>query len=160
MTAPHEALQGADHVLLDFDGPVCAAFSTITDGQIAEALRRYLNQQGWPVSDELRTIIDPLDILANTADVNADMTVAFGAELTHWEHHAVHCAASAPGVREVLVWLAATRRTVTIVSNNAPSPPRATCTRSVSAPTSPASRAELLSIFGVSNPTRTYYDKP
>lgn len=121
MTAPHEVLQAAEHVLLDFDGPVCAAFNTITDGQIAEALRQYLAQQGWPPSDELRTITDPLDVLAHTVHLSADLAVAVEAELTRWECHAVHYADPTRGVHEVLSWLAKTDRTVTIVSNNAPS---------------------------------------
>src|SRR5699024_3104943 len=121
MTAPHQVLRRADHVLLDFDGPVCAAFTTITDGRIAEALRQYLADHGHAPPAALRDTTEPLDVLAYTAGVSAELATAVEAELTRWECHAVRYADPTPHVRDVLVWLADSARSVSVVSNNATS---------------------------------------
>lgn len=108
-------------MLLDFDGPVCAAFTTITDSRIADALRQYMGEHGHPPPAALRDTTEPLDVLAYTTGVSAELATAVEAELTRWECHAVRYADPTPHVRDVLVWLADSARSVTVVSNNATS---------------------------------------
>src|SRR5699024_1392673 len=110
MTVPQQVLRRADRVLLDFDGPVCAAFTTITDGRIAEALRRYLHQQGHTPAEELSATAEPLDVLAYAAGVSPELAVAVEAELTRWECHAVRYAEPTPALRDVLAWLTDSER--------------------------------------------------
>jgi len=119
MTPANEVLQQADHVLLDFDGPVCAVFSTITNAEVTNALRACLTEHGHTPTDELRHATDPFDVLAYALGISTGLAAAVEAEFTRWEQHAVQYAAETPGIREALAWITGSGRSVTIISNNA-----------------------------------------
>lgn len=121
MTSAHETLCRADHVLLDFDGPVCAVFAAVTDSQVADALRTGFAEQGRTLPEVLATATDPFDMLTYAAEISPQLARVVEAEFSRWEQRAVVEAPPTPGVRDVLAWMTNTRRTVTIVSNNATS---------------------------------------
>src|SRR5699024_6403223 len=121
MTPALRALHTAEHVLMDFDGPICAVFAQVTDAEVANALRTSLAAHGHPVPRKLATTTDPFAILADVANAAADMTRLIEAELSHWERHAVIHAERTPGIAEVMRRIHESGRSVTVVSNNAAS---------------------------------------
>lgn len=128
MTPAHDVLRQADHVLLDFDGPVCAVFSTITNTEVTNGLRACLTEHGHTPTDELRHATDPFDVLAYALGISADLAAAVEAEFTRWEQHAVQYAAETPGIRDTLAWITQSGHSITIVTNNAVSAVTAYCT--------------------------------
>lgn len=119
MTPAHEVLRRAEHVLLDFDGPVCALFGTVTDSEVADVLRTAVVERGYAVSDELRTATDPFDMLTYAARLGPEVAAAVEAEFTRWERRAALRAAATAGARDVLTWINQSGRSIMIVSNNA-----------------------------------------
>ena len=119
MTPAHDVLRQADHVLLDFDGPVCAVFGTVTDSEVADALRTALAERGYTLSEELRTATDPFDMLSYATEVGVELATAVEAEFSRWEQRAVLRTQATTGTHDVLVWITESGRSVTIVSNNA-----------------------------------------
>lgn len=128
MTPAHEVVRQADHVLLDFDGPVCAVFSTITNAEVTNALRACPTEHGHTPTDALHHATDPFNVLAYALGNSADLAATVEAEFTRWECRAIRYAHPTAGAREVLAWLAHSGRTVTIVSNNAVSAITTYCT--------------------------------
>jgi HAD superfamily hydrolase (TIGR01509 family) len=109
-------LAGRAHVLLDFDGPVCALYAGMPASAVASRLREQ-------VRAELAVILrddtdDPLDVLRDIHACAPDDSVAAHAMLTALELAAVKSARPTPGADDLIATARSTARTVTVVSNN------------------------------------------
>lgn len=115
MTVPiSELLARAPNVLLDFDGPVCAIFSGITDRVVADQLQTLI---GVSLTRPGATD-DPFDVLRAAAEVGPDVARRANDELTKLEIAATATAQPTPGIDVALSRLCASGHTITIVSNN------------------------------------------
>lgn len=119
VTTAQATILRAEHILLDFDGPVCAVFGVIADHTVADALRATLASTGQQVTGQLATTTDPFAVLTYAATLPVGTAAEVEAECRRREQEAVSQAPATPHVRELLLWLRDTGRTVTIVSNNA-----------------------------------------
>lgn len=119
MTPALTALHATEHVLMDFDGPVCPVFDGVDNAVVADTLRAGLTEQGYALPEDLRDIGDPFDMLAHATNLGPAITTAVEHEFALWEQHAVRNSPATPGIRDVLSWINDTGRSVTIVINNA-----------------------------------------
>lgn len=111
------------HVLLDFDGPVCAVFGGVSARDTAAQLAADLRAQGVPLSAAVDDTNDPFDVLQAAAQHGAAQLAE--PMLRDREVSAVRLAPITPGAREALASLIASRHTITIVSNNSDAAVRA-----------------------------------
>jgi phosphoglycolate phosphatase len=113
-----ELLARTQHVLLDFDGPLCSVFAGITSTAVASRLSKILTGAGITPPAEVTDTDDPFDLLryalAHAPDLAATVDTAFRAE----EVAAAATAAPTPGAAETIHACHDTGRTVAIVSNN------------------------------------------
>lgn len=113
-----ELLDDVEHVMLDFDGPVCSVFAGDPAPGVAERIRAFARQH-IELPGNLRQTSDPLDFLR----LATDDTTAFGRQLGNVvrdaEVTAVHTASATPGALNVFTAAKRTERTLSIVSNNA-----------------------------------------
>jgi phosphoglycolate phosphatase len=113
-----ELLARTQHVLLDFDGPICSVFATITSTAVASRLSKILTGAGITPPAEITDTDDPFNILhyalAYAPELAATVEAAFRAE----EVAVVVTAAPTPGAAETIQACHDTGRTVAIVSNN------------------------------------------
>lgn len=113
-----ELIAHTQHVLLDFDGPICSVFAGITARAVASRLSKVLTNAGITPLTEVTDTDDPFDLLryalAHTPELTATVETAFRAE----EVAAIATAAPTPGVAEAIHACHDTGRTVAIVSNN------------------------------------------
>jgi HAD superfamily hydrolase (TIGR01662 family) len=116
-----QLLEERRHVLLDFDGPVCAVFGRRGSRHAADAVRRALGAEEWRRIGDAKPSYseDPFDVL-RYAWSTLDREKADAAEraLTAYEIGAVREAPAIPGAVEAIEALRASGHTVTIVSNN------------------------------------------
>ena len=109
-------LAACDHVLLDFDGPVCAVFGGhLSDRDVAGRLKVLL---GADLPRGVRATHDPFEVLAYAAECGPSTAVVVEAQLRRLETEAVASAPVTPGVAEALRHLTSAGYTVTVVSNN------------------------------------------
>ncbi|APE37933.1 hypothetical protein BOX37_01460 [Nocardia mangyaensis] len=112
-----ELLRARRTVLLDFDGPICAVFSSITDLQVATELVAIAGAEHLPQS--VRAANDPFDVLRHAADHrDGESLVAIEARFRDLECAAVDTADPTPGAEEVLRALSARKYRVGVVTNN------------------------------------------
>ena len=118
MTAA-ELVASKKHILLDFDGPICAAFAGYGAANISRQLATLMAMEGVVVPAKLFDSPDPFELLryastpgdpALLADVNA--------EFRRLEVQAVRFAPLTPDSREVVQRLANGGHSISIVSNN------------------------------------------
>ena len=113
-----ELLAPTRHVLLDFDGPICSVFATITSTAVACRLSKILTGAGITPPTEITDTDDPFDILryalTHAPELAATVETAFRAE----EVAAAATATPTPGAVETIHACHDTGRTVAIVSNN------------------------------------------
>ena len=114
MSTLAEVLVCCPHVLLDFDGPVCAIFGGTTDRAVADQLRA--NLPGLP--DDVTGSSDPFDVLRHAATLGPAVLAEVAHEFTQLELQAVATATPTPGTTEAIAALRAAGHTITIVSNN------------------------------------------
>jgi HAD superfamily hydrolase (TIGR01662 family) len=116
-----QLLEERRHVLLDFDGPVCAVFGTHGSAHAADAVRRALGATAWrEMGDHTASYTDdPFDVL-RYAWAHLDRQKAESAEqaLTAYEVRAVADLSLTIGAAEAIESLRTSGHTVTIVSNN------------------------------------------
>jgi phosphoglycolate phosphatase-like HAD superfamily hydrolase len=108
------------HVLLDFDGPVCAVYGGTTSRAVADHLRERLRDGGAAVPADIVDTEDPLDVLRYAATVDAGWLARIESEFVAQEVTAVATATPTPGAAEAMSALVAAGATITIVSNNSP----------------------------------------
>lgn len=111
-------LAGVPHVLLDFDGPVCAVFGGTSDRAVADALRAKLDGLAGLLPPEVADSRDPFDVLRYAATLGPDRAAEIEASLTGLELDAVATATPTAGAGEAITALRHAGKTVTIVSNN------------------------------------------
>ncbi len=109
----------AEVLLLDFDGPVCAAFEGVPAPLVADQLREVLAQGG---HTELPQIIknaeDPFDVFEYAATLGPDEASYVEASLRAHEMESVESASPTKGSKELLQFWKHSRRQTAIVSNN------------------------------------------
>lgn len=116
MTIAAELLADREHVLFDFDGPVCALFAGVTDRAVADRLRVFL---GADLPADVATTHDPFAVLRYARTRSDTTRQVVERELRRQELAAVETATETPGIRDTLRGLAVTGHILTIVSNNA-----------------------------------------
>lgn len=115
---PAEIVARSAHVLLDFDGPVCAVFGEITDRAVANELRAEGATRGLSFPADIAETSDPFEVLKFAAQEDASTAEQLEERFREYEVVAVDSAPATPGTPEFLERLAAERKAVTIVSNN------------------------------------------
>ena len=119
---PGDSIEGivrrSAHVLLDFDGPVCAIFGGITAPVIAEQFRTALRRVPVSLPPGARDADDPLEVFRQVADLGPDVAETAQRILTRLETRAARAARATQGSSDLMRTADATGRTVTIVSNN------------------------------------------
>lgn len=112
-----ELLAERDHVLLDFDGPVCGIFGgPVNDHDVADRLKQLL---GDVLPADIANTHDPFDVLGYSASCGPATAKVVDTQLSRLEGEAVVSAPEAPGAADALRSLHGAGFTITIVSNNA-----------------------------------------
>ena len=106
------------HLLLDFDGPVCAVFSAIPSSDVADELRAALRAAEVPIPQPVTGADDPLEVFQVVARWHPDAAPLAQRELTRLELRAITGARPTEGAADLIGTARSTGRTVTIVTNN------------------------------------------
>jgi beta-phosphoglucomutase-like phosphatase (HAD superfamily) len=106
------------HVLLDFDGPVCAVYGGTSSQVVAGHLRDRLRAGGAAVPPDIADTDDPLDVLRYASTVGRECLSRIESAFVELEVAAVATATPTPGAPEAMSALVAAGRSITIVSNN------------------------------------------
>jgi phosphoglycolate phosphatase len=112
-----ELLARCPNILLDFDGPVCSVFTSLTSEEVSRRLYVRLHQAGAPLSDGSAPA-DPFDVLHRVKSVAPRFSDLAESALSELELEAVRTARPTIHVIELLQALADAERHVVIVSNN------------------------------------------
>ncbi|MPY83508.1 MAG: HAD-IIIA family hydrolase [Actinophytocola sp.] len=118
MSDARGVLRHAKHVLLDFDGPVCAVFGGVEDHAVAARLRGPLSEHGITVPDEVASATDPFSVLAFAATVDESTACRTESAFRAEELDAVRSAPQTDHIDTLLKKLHAEGKSVSIVSNN------------------------------------------
>lgn len=113
-----ELLARTPHVLLDFDGPMCAVFTSISSAQATSALAASIEQLGVRVPVDLRQSADPFVLLSFVAEHAPEHTAAAERSLARLEVAGVQAATPTAHLLSALAGLTQAGHTVTVVSNN------------------------------------------
>lgn len=114
-----QLLRTARVIMLDFDGPVCAAFAGRPAADIANRLRSTLPSVEsadslWP----LFTSSDPFDLLRYAKFLDEGLTEQVHRLLQVEERAAIECAVPTPGGHEFILRATEVGKLVAVVSNN------------------------------------------
>lgn len=113
---PAEFVARHKHILLDFDGPVCAVFGgEIADRDAADELKKLV---GPDLPDDIASAHDPFDVLQYANHVGDVMALTVDARFRELEIEAVSTAPETPGARATIEALVNAGHVVAIVSNN------------------------------------------
>ncbi|WP_106179222.1 HAD family hydrolase [Prauserella shujinwangii] len=113
---PAELVARHKHILLDFDGPVCAVFGgELSDRAAADELKKLV---GPDMPDDVAAAHDPFDVLryANKIDTATAQTVE--SRFRELELDAVTTAPETAGAKAAIKSLVAAGHVIAIVSNN------------------------------------------
>jgi phosphoglycolate phosphatase-like HAD superfamily hydrolase len=114
-----ELLQPVQHLMLDFDGPVCHVFAGRPAPGVADRLRALIAAEQ-DVPAELAEETDPLGFYRYTPRLPPDLAARVTQHLRAEEVGAATTAELTPGVVDVMRACKQTGRVVTVVSNNTP----------------------------------------
>lgn len=103
-----------DHLLLDFDGPVCRLFAGLPAPSIAASL---LNLLPLALADQVRST-DPHQVLRRVHVRAPELTDSVESSLTEYETLAAASAAPTPSALHLMLAARRDGRTVSIVTNN------------------------------------------
>jgi beta-phosphoglucomutase-like phosphatase (HAD superfamily) len=117
-TSLQQIIASTRHLLLDFDGPVCAVFAGTPAPHVAKQLRDSLTAAGFTVPDDAEDQDDPLEVFRAVARASDAAAVLAQHILTALEVRAVKTARPTRGSADLIITGYRTGRTVTIVSNN------------------------------------------
>jgi HAD superfamily hydrolase (TIGR01509 family) len=120
-----DVLARSKHILLDFDGPMCATFSAISSADATRELGELLARHNVQVPAYLLDAADPFALLYFVAMNAPQHSVMIERALTALEVAGVKSAQPTPGLRDLLHVLTRSGRTVTVVSNNSAAAVRA-----------------------------------
>jgi phosphoglycolate phosphatase len=112
-----DLLQDVEHVMLDFDGPVCSVFGGDPAPGVARRLRTFAQSQV-ELPEPLRLTDDPLDFLELANGAADPFGRQIGAAVREAEVMAVKTATPTPGASDVLAAAKRSERALSIVSNN------------------------------------------
>lgn len=113
---PAELVARHKHILLDFDGPVCAVFGgEISDLAAADELRALL---GADLPHDIAVSRDPFDVLRYAYTLDAATAATVEARFRGLELDAVTTAPETPGARTAIESLVEAGHIIAIVSNN------------------------------------------
>lgn len=115
---PAETVARANHVLLDFDGPVCAVFGAVTDRAVADELRSRGAAWGLTFPSDVMETSDPFDVLKYAASMDGKVAAQLEKLFRECEVAAIETAPATRGTPELLRRTVADGKAVTIVSNN------------------------------------------
>lgn len=115
---PRAIVSTARHLLLDFDGPVCAVFGSLSDREVANALRAELAVRGVAYPAAIAQADDPFDVLRFASQVDAGTAKHIEHRFREFEYVAVQSAPATPGAVDLLRRSAEVGQLITIVSNN------------------------------------------
>lgn len=119
MNAVARILTAAPHVLLDFDGPVCAVFGGQTsDHAVADLLRLVLGQRAGELPPTVLHTADPFEVLRFGGLLGPNGLDTVEARLTVAERRAESTAPATPGAVDTIIELHRVSRSITVVSNN------------------------------------------
>jgi HAD superfamily hydrolase (TIGR01509 family) len=113
-----DVLARSKHILLDFDGPMCATFSAISSAEATRELGELLARHHVQVPAYLLDTADPFALLYYVAMNAPQHSVMIERALTALEVAGVKSAQPTPGLPDLLEALTRSGRTVTVVSNN------------------------------------------
>lgn len=113
-----ELLEDVEHVMLDFDGPMCSVFAGDPAPDVAERIRAFAAQHV-ELPAYLQQTSDPLDFLRLATDDTTQFGRQLGDAVRDGELTAVRSASETPGALDVLAAAERSGRTLSIVSNNA-----------------------------------------
>jgi phosphoglycolate phosphatase-like HAD superfamily hydrolase len=105
-------------VLIDFDGPICSVFGSVTDRQVANALREVVAGYTRQISEPVASAHDPFEVLRFAASIDLECLARTEEAFVACEIDAVSTAPETPGMRAALDALVSSGLSVTIVSNN------------------------------------------
>lgn len=111
-------IDGTEHVLLDFDGPICSIFAGRPAQSVAAELRGLLLAEGVSLPAQVVDADDPLEVLRFTSSLGPDLVAQVDAALRAAELVAAQSARPTPHARETILACRQTDRTVGVVSNN------------------------------------------
>ena len=114
----HSIIGRTRHLLLDFDGPICAIFAGLPAPSVAARLRELLNSDGTPLPDAVAGEDDPIEVLRFTSGLDGDTAARVEAALRDAEQAATQTATPTPDAREVILACHQTNRRVAVISNN------------------------------------------
>ena len=106
------------HLLLNFDGPVCAVFATTPGRTVADELRAALRAAEVAIPGPVTAVEDPLELFQVVARWHPDAAPIAQQELTRLELLAIAGARPTEGAGDLIATARNTGRTVTIVTNN------------------------------------------
>ncbi len=112
-------LASTTHLLIDFDGPVCAVFAGLPAATVVDQLRVVLADGGHTdLPAHLATSDDPFEVLAYAATLGEAEAHYVNAAFTAHELEAITTAQPTPGAHDLIHAWSATGRPLAIVSNN------------------------------------------
>jgi HAD superfamily hydrolase (TIGR01662 family) len=104
-----------EHILLDFDGPVCSVFAGLSDRTVANHLRERLDPN---LPQDVAEADDPFVVLRYARHLGGSAAATIEREFRDQELAAVTSARETPGSADAIQTLVTKGHTVTIVSNN------------------------------------------
>jgi HAD superfamily hydrolase (TIGR01509 family) len=119
-----DLINGADHVLFDFDGPICRLFARHPATGVAESLVGWLDRHGGEVrlTDEQRAAEDPHDVLRAVARLHpgSDVVEGLERELTRQELLATRSAWPTAWADPLIRTWSAVADGLAVATNNSP----------------------------------------
>lgn len=112
-----DLLEEVEHVMLDFDGPVCSVFGGDSAPGAAQQLRLLVQPQ-MDLPQPLRLTNDPLDFLELANADAKPFSRQIGEAVRDAEVTAVKTATATPGATGVLAAAKRSERTLSMISNN------------------------------------------
>jgi beta-phosphoglucomutase-like phosphatase (HAD superfamily) len=113
-----EIIHNTQGVLLDFDGPICSVFASVSAPSVAARLRTFALGQGMSLPLDVIEENDPLHVLRRINDLAPHLTEQVESALRAAEIEAAASASPTSHAREVLIACRQTTRRVAIVTNN------------------------------------------
>lgn len=115
MTAELYAALRREYLLLDFDGPICAVFSSLSSRNAAEELASKISM---PLPTTIANTHDPFEILRYSARHGNDWAQFANHAFTAIEIRAVHCATPNFAGHAVIRQASRAGKKIAVVSNN------------------------------------------
>lgn len=113
-----DILNQAQHLLIDFDGPICSLFAGTPTAPVADCLREVITLQGVRLPQAIEDSGNWFEIFSFAASVSADLAVHVESALTELECAAVATAIPTPHVNDAISACRESARSIAVISNN------------------------------------------